>query len=123
MDKNAPMFYLDKDMKRGMVKIIILSYIKNNKTYPYALLKSMRSAKLLHGNRAFEDITKSDIYNLTSLLEKEGYISSKAQLKGNKVQKVFTITKRGQSVVKNKEKIFLGMITAMKKLVKEEFNE
>lgn len=113
---------IDKDMKKGMMKVMILSYIRHHKTYPYALLKMVKSTKMMHGYQLFEGITKNDIYNLTSVLEKEGYITSKAKLSGNKVQKVFTITKKGESVVKNKEKIFISMINSLKKMVKEEFN-
>ncbi len=113
---------IDREMKKGIIKVMILSYIRNHRTYPYAILKIAKSAKAVHGYQAFEGITKNDVYNLTSMLEKEGYIRSKAKLSGNKVQKVFTITKKGESVVRNKDKIFLAMIESMKKLVKAEFN-
>jgi DNA-binding PadR family transcriptional regulator len=113
---------ISRDMKKGMVKVMILSYIKSHRTYPYAILKIAKTAKTVHGYHAFEDITKNDIYNLTYSLEKEGYIKSKARLSGNKVQKVFTITKKGEGVVKDKDRIFLSMIKALKRLVKEEFD-
>lgn len=113
---------MSKDIMKGMAKVMILSYVRNHKTYPYAILKLAKSTKAVHGYKAFDGITKNDIYNLTSALEKEGYITSKAKLTGNKVQKVFTITKKGESVVRNKDKIFLAMIKAMKRLVKAEFN-
>ena len=113
---------IGKDMKKGLVKVMILSYIKSHKTYPYAILKITKTAKAVHGYHAFEGITKNDIYNLTSALEKEGYIKSKAKLTGNKVQKVFTITKKGDNVVRNKDKIFLAMIKSLQRMVKAEFN-
>lgn len=112
---------LDKEMRRGMAKMIILSYVRHNKTYPYAVLKFLRSVKLMHGQKEFEEYTKSDVYNIIATLEKDGYITSKAQMKGNKVEKVLTITKKGENVVKNKDMIFMGMIQQMKKLIKEEF--
>ncbi len=113
--------FIEKDIRKGMIKIMILSYIKNNKTYPYALLKFVESASKVHGFKAIQGTTKNDIYNLTSQLEKEGYITSKAKLKGNKVQKVFTITKKGENIVKNKERIFKETFKALKKLVEAEF--
>ena len=123
MKPQETLAYKDKDLQKGAVKIMILSYVRNHKTYPYELLKVIKSIKPIHGYTLFNPITKNDIYNLTSTLEKEGYIKSKATLKGNKVQKVFTITKRGEKVVRNKDKIFFAMMEEMKKLVKEEFND
>lgn len=114
-------FHLDKEMKRGIAKVIILSYIRQNKTYPYAVLKFLKSAKLMHGHTEFENYTKSDIYNMIASLEKDGYIRSKTQMKGNKVQKIFSLTAKGESVVKNKDRIFVGMIKEMKRLIEEEF--
>lgn len=125
MKSSESFTYTDKDMHKGVVKLMILSYIRNHKTYPYALLKVIKSLKTVHGYNRYKmlgSISKNDIYNLTSALEKEGYIKSKATLNGNKVQKVFTITKKGENVVKNKDKILFSMINQMKKLVKEEFN-
>ncbi len=113
--------YSDKAMKNGVIKIMILGYIKAHKTYPYKLLGVIKSAKLVHGYKI--TITKNDIYNLTSALEKAGYIKGKTTLKGNKAQKVFTITKRGESVVENKNKIFMAMIDDLRKLAKAEFND
>ncbi|MDE1768222.1 MAG: PadR family transcriptional regulator [Candidatus Micrarchaeota archaeon] len=112
--------YLDKGVKKGILKIMILSHIYNNKTYPYALLKTMRATAIIHGHDAFKGITKNDMYNLTSSLEKDGFLKSKTQLKGNKVQKVFTITGRGRDVVKNKERVIKDMIKELTRLVKEQ---
>lgn len=108
-----------KEMPRGIVKIVILSYIKKTKTYPYAMLKHMKK----HNHFMASLVSKSDIYNMTTALEKEGFITSKAVLKGNKVQKIYTITAKGEKVVRNKDKIFMSAVKAFKKLVKEEFNE
>ena len=113
---------MDREMRKGMVKVMILSYIRSHKTYPYAILKIAKAAKAVHGHNILDDITKNDIYNLTSALEREGYIRSKAKLNGNKVQKVFTITKKGESVVRNKDKVFLAMIKSLKDMIKAEFN-
>ncbi len=115
--------YIDRDMRKGMVKIMILSYIKSNKTYPYALLKFVASLKKVHGYGMLDGVGKNDIYNLTSQLEKEGYLKSKAQFKGNKVQKVFTLTSKGNAIVMNKNKIFKETFSALKRLVKAEFND
>ena len=66
----------DKDLQRGIVKIMILSYIKKHRTYPYQLLGIIKSLKPFHDKKMHSTITKNDIYNMTSALEKAGYIRS-----------------------------------------------
>ena len=113
----------DKDMHKGIIKIMILSYIKKHRTYPYQLLGIIKSLKPLHDQGTHSTITKNDIYNMTSALEKGGYIRSSTVMSGRKAKKVFTITRRGDAVVKNKNRIFFAMISQLKRLVKEEFND
>lgn len=113
----------DKDMRKGILKIMILSYIKKHRTYPYQLLGIIKSLKPLHDPGTRSSVTKNDIYNMTSALEKGGYIRSSTVMSGRKAKKVFTITRRGDAVVKNKNRIFFAMIAQLKRLVKEEFND
>ncbi len=125
MTGNFHCMSIDKEMRKGIMKIMVLSYIARHNTYPYAMLKTMKAAARLHGGRfgsaITSSITKNDIYNLTSSLEKEGYIKSRMQLKGGRAQKMFTITKKGEDIVQNKDKIFKDTFMALKKLVKAEF--
>ena len=113
--------HLDKEMKRGISKVILLSVIAKKKTYPYAMLKTLKTIRLMHGYKAFGDLSKSDIYNLLAALEKEGFIKSKAVLHGKKIQKMYTITQRGRRVVMNKDRIFKNLIGELTKLIKDEF--
>ena len=82
---------LDRDMARGIMKVVILSCIKSGTKYPYAILKQMKS----HHTPLSPFVNKSDVYNLTATLEKEGYIKSKTTLEGKKALKIYTITERG----------------------------
>ncbi len=115
-------FCMDKDMRRGLMKIMILSYVKGHKTHPYALLKTMKSIGMIHGRLGFGTITKNDIYNLTSTLEKEGFIRSKTRHSGGRVQKIFTITRKGNNIVVNKELILKETVYALRKLVDGELS-
>jgi DNA-binding PadR family transcriptional regulator len=123
MEKNCDnlSMSIDKGMKKGILKVMVLSYIATKKTYPYALLKKMNEFTSIHaGHSAFGDITKSDMYNIVSSLEKGGFVRSRTQLKGNKVQKMFAITTKGNAVIKNKNRIIGNMIKELTMLVKEE---
>ncbi len=115
-------FCMDKDMRRGIMKIMILSYVKGHKTHPYALLKTMKSVGMIHRRLGFSTITKNDIYNLTSMLEKEGFVRSRTRHSGGRVQKIFTITRKGNEIVVNKELILKETVYALRKLVDGELS-
>jgi DNA-binding PadR family transcriptional regulator len=113
----TPGTQMDKDMARGIIKIIILSCIGREATYPYALLKIIKKNKHMGGM-----FSKSDVYNMTSGLEKDGFIKSSTKVTGNKVQKMYTITAKGQTVVRDKNKIIRRTLADFKRLIEEEFN-
>ncbi len=117
--KGTLLSHIDRSMARGIMKTIILSYIGHHKTYPYALLKSIRA----HNSPIARFVSKSDVYNMTAVLEKEGYIRSKKDIKGGKAQKIYTITGKGKTVVKNRDLLIKRMAIEMKRMLKEEFNE
>ncbi len=117
--KNSLMRYLDKDTARGIMKTIILNYIERSNTYPYALLKHMKK----HNGPMAKYFSKSDIYNMTSVLEKEGYIKSRKRMEGKKMQKLYAITVKGKTVIKNRDMLIKKMAVEMKKMLKEEFDE
>lgn len=114
----GPWQQFDRDLAKGITKIIILSYIKKTKTYPYELLKHIKNRNgFLAGF-----LTKNDIYNMTASLEKEGFVKSHARLSGNKVKKWYTLTAKGDRVVKYKDKVIGNMLIEVRRMIKEEFN-
>lgn len=112
-------FSLDREVAKGIMKIVILSCIKKSKTYPYAILKHMRK----FGSPIAHMVNKSDMYNITATLEKEGFIKSKATLSGKRALKMYSITEKGASLVKNKDAILRRTFEDFRRLIKEEFNE
>ena len=119
MAKNASGISIDKGMRKGLLKIMVLGYIARNNTYPYALLKTIKAASHMHVH-VCEEVTKNDIYNLTASLEKDGFIKGKTQLRGGKAQRIFTITSKGRNIVKNKNRIVAGMISELTQLAENE---
>lgn len=109
---------LDRDMARGIMKIAILSCINGGTKYPYAILKQMTS----HPTPFSQFVNKSDIYNLTATLEKEGYIKGKTTLEGKKALKIYTITGKGARIVKNKDLILKRTFKDMQHLIRDGFN-
>ncbi len=111
--------YFDSAFRRGIAKVIILNYLAKHKSHPYAILKGLKKVP----SPAIARLSKSDIYNIISSLENEGYITSRVLLSGAKAKKIYTVTAKGGKVAHNSKRILLRHILAMKNLVKEEFNE
>ncbi len=109
---------LDRDMARGIMKIAILSCIKGGVKYPYAILKKMKG----HHTALSPFVNKNDMYNLTTTLEREGYIKSKTTLNGKKALKIYTITEKGARIVRNKDLIIKRTFKDMQHLIREGFN-
>ncbi len=110
---------LDRDMAKGIMKIVVLSCIKKSKTYPYALLRQMKK----HGSPIADLVSKSDVYNITTALERDGFIRGRTKLSGKKALKIYTITEKGAKVVRNKDIIFKRTFDDFRKLIRDEFNE
>ncbi len=109
---------IDRGMARGIARLVILSQIKKSRTYPYALLRCIKGHQFLG-----KFVSKSDVYNITTSLEKDGYIRRNARVSGGRLQKVYAITPEGAEVVKNKDRIIKRTISDFRKLIKEEFDE
>lgn len=112
-------FSLNKDIARGIAKLIILGYIKKTKTYPYELLKHIKEHNLYLAGL----LTKSDIYNMTASLEKGGFIKSRAKLANNKVQKMYVITEKGEQIIAQKDALISNTLREFKQLIKEGLND
>ncbi|MCL4364908.1 MAG: PadR family transcriptional regulator [Candidatus Marsarchaeota archaeon] len=95
---------LDKGMRRGLLKIMVISYIAHHNTYPYAMLKTMKAHAGMHGH-AFAEVTKNDVYNIVSSLERDGFIKSRMRTKGGKMQKIVALTQKGKEIMKGKNRI------------------
>jgi DNA-binding PadR family transcriptional regulator len=110
---------LNKDIARGIAKLIILGYIKKTKTYPYELLKHIKEHNLYLARL----LTKSDIYNMTASLEKGGFIKSRVKVANNKVQKMYVITDKGEQIIAQKDALISNTLREFKQLIKEGLND
>ena len=106
---------LDKGMRRGLLKIMVISYIAHHNTYPYAMLKTMKAHEGMHGH-AFAAVTKNEVYNIISSLERDGFIKSRVRLKGSKTQKIIALTKKGKEVMKGKNRIVSDTLRELTRL-------
>lgn len=112
--------YVDSTMKKGILSAIVLNHIKKQKgVYPYALMKHFRSS----GHPFLKSMNKNDIYNLFSSLEHYGFVKGKSVLVGGRVQKLYSITAKGNKYASSFARLFAHFIGESKKLVRSEFGE
>ncbi|MDE1762033.1 MAG: helix-turn-helix transcriptional regulator [Candidatus Micrarchaeota archaeon] len=109
---------ISKGLRKEILRIIILNNLGRHSGYPYQLLKAIESRKVF----IFEGLTKSDLYNAIASLEKQGFIKSKAVMKGAKVQKHFDLTAKGKKIVIASRKAMVKTFLAVNKLMKDELN-
>ena len=107
--------HMDKAMRGGLMKLVLMRAIARANDYPYAMLKALRC----HKHLPFGAVTKNEVYNALNALEKRGYMRSKSILAKGKVQKHYTLTAQGRSVVRRSRRIILQLIKEMKLLVSE----
>lgn len=74
--------YIDKTFMKGVLKLMLLKIIEKEKIYPYALLKKINSNKHLNMK-----ISKNDLYNLITVMEKSNLITAKEIIKNKKTHK------------------------------------
>jgi DNA-binding PadR family transcriptional regulator len=106
-----------KEISKYVLKVVILSKLKDW-NYPYSIANDMKKGcKEWHGKGLLSDVTKSDVYNAISALEKQGYITSKTELKSGRVHRYYKSTKKGQEALKKAQKIREEMIKAFSTLM------
>ncbi len=110
---------IDKKILKGMHTMIVLTHIEKKSTYPYALLKRFRASR----HPMLSGISKSELYNILGSLEHQGYVRGKVVLAGSKVQKVYSITPKGDDVAKSFRRVFFSFIRSASKIITGAFSE
>lgn len=101
-----------KDISKYVLKVIILNKLRDW-NYPYAIANDIKEGcKEWHGKGILSQVTKSDVYNSISSLEKQGYVSTKTELKAGRVHKYYKTTKRGLMALNKAKKLKEEMINA-----------
>ncbi len=108
----------DSNLLSGVYKMIILHHMRGKGTYPYKLYKQLLS----HMRPGMPHLSKSDLYNIMSSLEKDGFAKSRAIREGAVVHKYYTLTKKGSIVVRNSRKIARDAFERTRKLIRDELN-
>ncbi len=102
-------------LRGGVLKLMLLRSVSRGSDYPYAMLKALKC----HTHMPFGTVTKNEVYNALSALEKQGYVRSRTVLSGGKAQRHYRLTAKGAGVVRRSRHIILQLIKSMKLLVSE----
>ena len=106
-----------KEISKYVLKVVILSKLKDW-NYPYSIASDMKKGcEAWHSKGLLSDVTKSDVYNAISALEKQGYVTSKTELKSGRMHRYYKSTKKGQEALKKAQKIREEMIKAFSMLM------
>lgn len=108
--------YMTKDMARIILKLILLHKIQKAEAYSYALIKDFdnpRISRLLKKSCG----VKNDIYNTVKVLEKSGYIRSKAKKEDGRIKKYYYITKEGENAIEESKRLFLRSMRDLMKIL------
>ncbi len=106
--------YIDKTFMKGVLKLMLLKIIEKEKIYPYALLKKINSNKHLNMK-----ISKNDLYNLITVMEKSNLITAKEIIKNKKSHKILIITPKGKNITIKSKNILIKHIKSVKDLMAE----
>ncbi|MDE1810788.1 MAG: hypothetical protein KGH66_01995 [Candidatus Micrarchaeota archaeon] len=107
--------YMTKDMKRQVLKLMVLRRIRAGRAYSYAIIKELGNEHLSMFLKKDTGSVKNDVYNTINALERSGYIkfTPASKLAGGK--KYCVITAQGRSVLLESKRLF---IESMKELMK-----
>jgi DNA-binding PadR family transcriptional regulator len=109
--------FLNKDMKKTMLKLRILRRISKSDVNSYALLNELEDHK--HFARFFENKTdmKNEVYNTINSLENSAYIKSTKKIENGRLKNYYTLTPKGKFLLKSAAIIFKRNLKDLKELL------
>jgi DNA-binding PadR family transcriptional regulator len=109
--------YISKEIRKMVLKLVIMKKIKHGTTYSYAILKDLEGS---HAVAKFEnpENIKNEVYNTIKALEKEGYIKSDSAKKKDGTRVSYRLTSRGMGALKQTGLVFKSAVGEIIKLMK-----
>lgn len=110
--------YMNKDVKKIMLKFRLLHEISLKPSYSYELFEGLckaAAASKFFGRSKAE--IKNDIYNTINALEKSGYIKSVSKVEDGKLKNYCYITPLGRKTMRKSKAFFLKSVSQLAKIV------
>jgi DNA-binding PadR family transcriptional regulator len=92
----------EKQMLRHLFPVFLLWYISKREVHGYELLKT------LEGEEGFRIITASKLYPILKEMTSRGLIAQKKEMQGKRARKIYHITEKGRSVLREARKAMRG---------------
>ncbi len=93
--------YIYNAFRHGLINIWLLKMIGKKRTYPYALVKTLKASK----SEMLRRLSRCDIYNTLNALEKRGLVCSRPVFSGAKMRKEYRLTPRGRRLVREADSV------------------
>lgn len=110
--------YLTKDMRRQILKIMILQRIKSSSAYSYAIIKEFDNPHMSTFLQGGSARVKNDVYNTIAALERSGYIRHQIRAGSSSTKKYYNITPKGKEALRVHKKIFMSAMKEFMKILK-----
>lgn len=108
--------FLNKDMRGTLLKMFILRRVSKDKINSYALLKELNTRKIFKRFSGTSDM-KNEVYNAVNSLEKSGYIKASQKIENGRLKNYYTLTKKGDDVLKSAKNIFKKHLQSLSSLL------
>lgn len=109
--------FINKDMRGTMLKLRILRRMSKSKTNSYALLKEFVANKQFKKYLGKSRDIKNEVYNTINSLEKFRYIKSIQKTENGRLKNYYTLTDKGNKVLKSARRIFRTHIRELTSLL------
>lgn len=109
--------WINIEIRRLMLRLIILRRIGEKRTYPYDILKGL-SATPMHKMFPNSARFKNTVYNTISSLHREGYINSHRSTSGKVTKIYFTLTPKGKNTLVQAKRTFKSAMVQMAKILR-----
>ncbi len=83
---------IEREMKRGFISTIVLFILRNYPSHGYQIIKNIEQHTIWHASA-------SSIYPILKNLSRKGFISCEEIKDGERIRKVYNLTKKGEQVL------------------------
>ncbi len=106
----------EKQLKRGLLDIILLNMLKNRDYYGYEFLKEIKRL-----SRVFGTLKEGTLYPRLYRLQDNGFVTCESKIDegGARLRKVYAITPSGEEQLGKLLSIWHLLVSDMEKLLKE----
>jgi PadR family transcriptional regulator, regulatory protein PadR len=101
------------DLVRGNLDMMLLAILAHGPSHGYAVLQRLRE----RSNTAF-DLPEGTVYPALHRLEKAGLLASGWDESSGRRRRVYSVTKRGRSVLKTKQTEWAGFVQAVEAVLR-----